>query len=50
MYVTRPTLIELNAVEANYYPFKINLGKCYGSCNAVDDLSRKICIQNDKRI
>ena len=40
----RPTLIDLNPVELNYYPFMNILDKCSGSCNAVDDLSKKICV------
>ena len=34
----RPALIDLNAVEFNYYPFMISVNKCNGSCNAVDNL------------
>ena len=41
-YMTRPTLIYLNTIETNYYPFAIRLGKCNGGCNDVDDLSTKI--------
>ena len=41
--MARPTLTDLNLVDVNYYPFIINLDKCSGSCNAVDDLSTKIC-------
>ena len=40
----RPTLIELNPIEFNYYPFIISLDKCNGSCNFVDGLSTKICV------
>ena len=40
----RPTLIDLNPVELNYYPFMIILDKYSGCCNSVDDLSAKICI------
>ena len=43
--VSRPTLIDLDPVELNYYPFMINIDKkCNGSCNAADDLSTKICV------
>ena len=42
--ITRPTVIHLNTVELNYYPFMISLYKCNGSCNAVDDLFTKICV------
>ena len=34
----RPTFVVLNLFKLNYYPFKINLNKCSGSCNSVDDL------------
>ena len=34
----RPTLINLNPTELNYYPFMISLDKCSRSCNAADDL------------
>ena len=42
----RPTLIDLNPVEFNYYLFMISLNKCSGSCNSVDDLSIKICVSS----
>ena len=42
--MARPTLIKLNPVEFNYYPFMISLDKCNGSYNVVDDLSTKICV------
>ena len=42
--MVRPTLIDLNPIELNYYhPFMISLDKYNGSCNVVDDLSMKIC-------
>ena len=40
----RPTLIDLNPVELNYYPFMIVLDKFSKSCSSFDDLSTKICI------
>ena len=45
----RPTCIDLNVVERNYYPFVINLGKCNGSCNAIDKLSTKICVPTETK-
>ena len=39
-----PTVIDLNPVELNYYPFKISIDKCNGIYNAVDDSSLKICV------
>ena len=44
LYMARPTLIDLNHVELNYYPFMISLDKCNGSCNTLDDLSTKIYV------
>lgn len=37
----RPTLIDLNFIKLNYYPFKVSLDKSSGSRNAADDLSKK---------
>ena len=44
--IARPTLIDLNPIELNYYPFMISPDKCNGSFNAVDDLPMKICVLN----
>ena len=40
-FMIRPTLIDLNPVQLNYYPFLISLDKCSGSCNV---LSPKMCV------
>ena len=37
-----PTLINLNPIEFNYYPFLISLDKCNGSCVPANDLSTKV--------
>ena len=42
----RSTLIDLNPIELNHYPFMVSLDKYNGICNAVDDLSTKICVSN----
>ena len=44
LFMIRSTLIDLNPVELNYYPFTVSLDKCSGSCNAAGDLSTKICV------
>ena len=44
-----PNVIDLNPVELDYYPFMISLDKCNGSCNAVDDLSTKICVLSETK-
>ena len=30
-----------------YYQFPVNLDKCAGSCNTLDDLSCKVCVPNE---
>ena len=47
--MSRSTLIHLNPVELNYYPFIINLDKYNRNCIAVDDLSPKICVPSKKK-
>ena len=47
--VIRHTLINLNPVELNYYPFIISLGKCNGICNVANDVSMKICVPSEKK-
>ena len=36
--------------ELHYYPFAIKLDKCIGSCNALNDLSDKACVQIKQKI
>ena len=44
------TLINLHPNEYSqefyYYPFAVKLDSCVGSCNTLNDLSNKICVQN----
>ena len=47
--MARPTLIELNPSDFNYYPFMTSLDKCSEQCNAFDDLSTKICVASKTR-
>ena len=42
--MTRPTLIDLYPAELNYYPVMISLDTRNEICNAIDDLSTKICV------
>ena len=42
--MNKPTFIDLNPVELNYYPSIVSLDKSNGSFNVVDDLSMKICV------
>ena len=32
--------------ELHYYPFAVKLDRCVGSCNALNDLSNKVCVPN----
>ena len=44
--MTQPTLINLHPNECNkefhYYPFSVKLDICVGSCNIINDLSKKV--------
>ena len=43
--MTISTLIDLNPIKFNYYPFMISVDKCNGSCNnGVADLPAKVCV------
>ena len=48
---TQPTLINLHpnlhTQGLCYYPFAVNLDRCGGSCNTVNDLSNKACVPNE---
>ena len=43
------TLIDLNSIELNYYPFTISIDNCSGSFNVVDDVSTKICVPSETK-
>ena len=47
---TQPTLINLQPNEytqgLRYYPFAVNLDRCTGNCNTLNDLSNRICVAN----
>ena len=45
--IARPTPINLNPIEVNYYPFLISFDRCNAGLNAVDDLSIKRCVPKD---
>ena len=49
-YIIQPTLINLHPVEyseeLHYYPFAVKLGRCFGSCNTLNDLFNKACVPN----
>ena len=49
--ISRPTLIDLNIDEHKqgfcYNSFMINLGRCNGSCNTLDNSSGRIYVPNE---
>ena len=49
----QPTLINLHpneySHEFHYYQFAVDLDRCVGSCNTLNDLSNKVCIPNKAR-
>ena len=48
--MTQFTLIYLHPNEYSqelcYYLFAVNLNRCAGSCNTLDDLSSRVCVPN----
>ena len=48
--MTQLTLINLHPNEyierLHYYPFAVNLDRCMGSFNTLNDLSSKVCVPN----
>ena len=44
------TLINLHCNEYSqglrYYPFAVNLDRCFGSCNTLNNLPNKVCVPN----
>ena len=48
-YMIQPTLIDLHpneySQEFHYYSFLVKLDRFVGSCNTLNDLSNKLCIQ-----
>ena len=48
---TRPTLINLHpneySQELRYYSFAVNLDRCVGSYNTLDDLSNRVYVPNE---
>ena len=45
----RPTLIDLNLIEINYYQFMISLDKFNGSCNVVENFSTEIIFPGETK-
>ena len=39
-------LIDFYVDKLHYYALMVNLARCNGSCNTLDDLSSRICVPN----
>ena len=52
--MARPTVIYLNPNEYNqrlsYYPFMVNLDRCNGICNTINDISGRTCVSNKTEV
>ena len=40
----RPEIININSNEPLFYPYSIQINKCIGSCNNVNDPYAKLCV------
>ena len=46
----RPEIININSNEPSFYPYSIQVNKCSGSCNDINDLYAKLCVFVAKNI
>ena len=51
--MAQPIIINLHPNEYNqglhYYSFVVNLDRCVGNCNTLNDLSNKVCVPKKKK-
>ena len=40
----RPKIIVINSNEPSFYHFSININKCSGNCNNINDPYAKLCV------
>ena len=40
----RSEIIHINSNKPTFYPYSININKCSGSCNNINDLCSKLCV------
>ena len=43
-FKARAKTIDVNSNESVFHPFSINVNKCSGSCNLINDLYAKLCV------
>ena len=42
----RPEIIDVNSNNPTFYPFSIEINKCSGNCNNINNPYAKICVPN----
>ena len=42
----RPEVININSNDPLFYPYSIEVNKCSGRCNGINDLYSKLCVPN----
>ena len=42
----RPQLVNINSDNPVFYPYSIQINKCCGSCNNINDPYSKLCLPN----
>ena len=42
----RTEIINFNSSEPSLYPYSINVNKCIGSCNKIDDPYARLCVSD----
>ena len=47
-YMPRPKILDINEVvgKALLYPYNVQVNKCSGSCNTLDNPMTKLCVPN----
>ena len=40
----RPEILNINTNEPLFYPYRIKINRCKGSCNTINDLYAKLCV------
>ena len=40
----RPQIINVNSNEPSFYPYNVEINKCSGSCNNINNLYAKWCV------
>ena len=41
----RSEIIDINSNEPTFYPYSVNINKCSGSCNNINDSYAKLCVR-----